>query len=166
MDTIKTPGSTYKIPFHDCDMFGHLNNARYIDYFIQARQDHLIDTYNFDTKEYYAKKLGWVVRSHEIRFIRPVTLDEVIFIESSLLSVNEHGLYVEMLMFDKRKTHLKAIMRTELTFVSLLDGRRRQHDADLMDWALPLVNEMVDCNAPLDERIQQVQSSLQRLSEC
>ena len=27
--------------FSDCDPFGHLNNARYIDYFINAREDHL-----------------------------------------------------------------------------------------------------------------------------
>lgn len=27
--------------FQDCDPFSHLNNARYIDYFLNAREDQL-----------------------------------------------------------------------------------------------------------------------------
>ena len=29
------------VRFQDCDPFGHLNNARYIDYFLNARQDQI-----------------------------------------------------------------------------------------------------------------------------
>ena len=49
----KSPNSNYKIRFNDCDMFGHLNNSRYLDYLINAREDHLKDYYSFDFTEYY-----------------------------------------------------------------------------------------------------------------
>ena len=49
----KTPKSRDKIRFTDCDMFGHLNNSRYLDYLINAREDHLKDFYNFDFNQYY-----------------------------------------------------------------------------------------------------------------
>ena len=36
------------IRFSDCDPFNHLNNARYIDYFINAREDQLLANINFN----------------------------------------------------------------------------------------------------------------------
>ena len=40
--------STTHIRFQDCDPFGHLNNAQYLDYFMNAREDHLLANYAFD----------------------------------------------------------------------------------------------------------------------
>ena len=34
--------------FQDCDPFGHLNNARYMDYLINAREDQLIHFYQIN----------------------------------------------------------------------------------------------------------------------
>jgi len=31
--------STYQVRFQDSDPFRHLNNARYLDYFVNARED-------------------------------------------------------------------------------------------------------------------------------
>ncbi len=36
-DFNKEPETQIVIRFQDCDPFGHLNNARYIDYFVNAR---------------------------------------------------------------------------------------------------------------------------------
>lgn len=49
----KEPIGDVVIRFQDCDPFGHLNNARYIDYFINERENHLLQYYNFDT--YYSR---------------------------------------------------------------------------------------------------------------
>ena len=51
--------STYTIRFSDCDMFAHLNNARYIDYFLNAREDHLRTYYNLDLRTFQQKGLSW-----------------------------------------------------------------------------------------------------------
>jgi len=40
--------SKAKIRFQDCDPHNHLNNAQYIDYFMNAREDQLIEHFDFD----------------------------------------------------------------------------------------------------------------------
>jgi acyl-CoA thioester hydrolase len=40
--------STKKIRFQDCDPFNHLNNGRYVDYYINSREDQLLENYNID----------------------------------------------------------------------------------------------------------------------
>ena len=44
----RAPQSEVLVRFADCDPFNHLNNSKYIDYFINAREDHLIKYYYFD----------------------------------------------------------------------------------------------------------------------
>ena len=52
------------IRFSDCDPFNHLNNSRYIDYFINAREDHLLAYHDFNLYDLAKeKKLGWVAVS-------------------------------------------------------------------------------------------------------
>ncbi len=48
----KTPHSLYTIRFTDCDPFGHLNNGRYIDYLLNAREDHLKTEYGVDLSQF------------------------------------------------------------------------------------------------------------------
>ena len=62
----KTPHSLYTIRFTDCDLFGHLNNGRYIDYLLNAREDHLKTEYGLDLTDFYKQGVvGWwpVMRS-------------------------------------------------------------------------------------------------------
>jgi acyl-CoA thioester hydrolase len=40
--------STVKVRFQDCDPFNHLYNTRYLDYFLNSREDQLLDAYNLD----------------------------------------------------------------------------------------------------------------------
>jgi len=37
-----------KIRFQDCDPFNHLNNSKYIDYFINTREDQLLEYYGLE----------------------------------------------------------------------------------------------------------------------
>jgi len=67
----KTPHSLYTIRFTDCDLFGHLNNGRYIDYLLNAREDHLKTEYGLDLTDFYKQGLSWLVAGHEISYIRP-----------------------------------------------------------------------------------------------
>lgn len=63
------------IRFQDCDPFGHLDSARYIDYFINAREDHLAQYYDFDIyKRQKELNEDWVVTKHQIAYISPVFL--------------------------------------------------------------------------------------------
>lgn len=160
-EVTKIPSSTYKIRFNDCDMFGHLNNARYLDYMINARQDHLKDLYGFDYNDYYKKQQGWVITSHEIKYLRPVVFDETVMIRSMLLDVEPDALLVEIQMLDEKGVQLKAILRSRLTFINLRTGRRETHSGEFMDWAQNLVQQDSRPGMTLLERIAELKSQMQ-----
>src|SRR5579863_2725476 len=94
----KFPQSFYTVRFNDCDPFGHLNNSRYLDYFLNAREDHLKDHYNIDIKEWVKQGQIFVVTAHEIRYLRPANYGESVTIQSALIGVGESWLQVEMVM--------------------------------------------------------------------
>jgi YbgC/YbaW family acyl-CoA thioester hydrolase len=136
--------SFYTVRFSDCDPFRHLNNARYIDYFLNAREDHLKHYYNMDLASFYKKGMGWVVLQHDISYLRPASFNEKICIRSGLLSSGNEHLQVEMLMLDEKQSQLKAILHTTFIPVSLSTGKKEPHSAEFMEFiadkALPEIN--------------------------
>lgn len=125
--------STVIVRFQDCDPFGHLNNARYIDYFMNAREDHLRDFYNFHIFELsQTTKQGWVVTKNQLAYLSPAMMQEEVLIRTHLIRMTESMLVVEGLMFDKDARRLKAVGWIEFTFVSLQTGRTTRHPDDFM----------------------------------
>jgi|GEM_PF-654743 len=68
----KETESRVVIRFQDCDPLRHLNNAKYFDYFFNAREDQVPKLYGLEIidmiREY---KAAWVVYNHNISYIRP-----------------------------------------------------------------------------------------------
>lgn len=156
----KTPHSTYKIRFADCDLFGHLNNARYLDYMINAREDHLKEAHQFDISQYYRKDLAWVITNHEISYLRPAFYEEIVRIQSSLLKMEKDGLLVEILMFNEPGTQLKAIMRSKMAHINYKTGKKAEHTPEFVDWANNLTLEAAVAEKSLNERIADLLSAL------
>lgn len=139
----KTPFSFYKIRFSDCDLFGHLNNARYIDYFLNAREDHLKDHYNIDLKDFYGQGTGWLVGSHEIIYRKPARYNERVYIGSTLLKIaDDNTLLVEMLMMDEKQSHIKSIMWTAFIPVNVKTGKREAPPASFLKFAKTIENDI------------------------
>ena len=53
----KEISSLSRIRFSDCDPIGHLNNVKYLEYMLNAREDHVESGYGF-TYEEYTRKTG------------------------------------------------------------------------------------------------------------
>src|SRR5687767_8499719 len=103
-DNSKTWESKSLIRFPDCDPFNHLNNARYIDYFINAREDQIMAHLNFNIYHYAAQKgSGWVVSKNQIAYLKPAFLMETVIIDSKILRLGEKDLHVEMCMWNEGK---------------------------------------------------------------
>ena len=130
--TIKEPESLVLARFQDCDPFGHLNNARYIDYFLNARQDQIVQHYNLRIPD-NSQKASWVVSKTQIAYVRPVQVMEEVLIRTRLIHFAETSLVVEGLMMDKEARHLKSIIWFEFVYISLVNGRPAKHDNRLMD---------------------------------
>ena len=133
--------SSTKIRFQDCDPFNHLNNASYVNYLINAREDQLIKYYNIDIYK-MAHELGksWVVGSNQIAYIKPAFLMEEVIIDSQLLGFNDSALKVELRMWNQSKTEIKAIMWSSFVHFNLLKQSREIHSENLMSLFNSVVN--------------------------
>ena len=129
----KTLESKAKIRFQDCDPFNHLNNASYLDYFMNHREDQLIEKYNVDIYR-MAKTEGksWVVGTTQIAYLKPALLMETVTMESQLIHFTNTKLQVEMRMYNESKTQLKAILWCNFVHFNLLKQQREQHNNDLI----------------------------------
>lgn len=149
----KEPQSIYIIRFSDCDLFGHLNNARYLDYFLNAREDHLKDHYQLDLATYYKQGIGWVVGSHEVNYLKPAKYNEKVIIKSSLIKANDQYLVVELQMMNAEQTEVKAVMWTRFIPISVKTGKRENHPKDFMEFARSIELENTFANGNIKERI-------------
>ncbi len=133
--------STAVVRFQDCDPFQHLNNARYIDYFLNAREDQLKQFYGFDIFGHSkTSNAGWVVTRTHIAYLFPAVVMEEVLIETRLVHMADSAIVVEGIMFDKKRQRVKSVIWIEFTYVSLLTGRTTHHGPDLMQF----FSEVVD----------------------
>ncbi|MEW7279304.1 acyl-CoA thioesterase [Aquimarina sp. 2201CG1-2-11] len=126
--------SKAKIRFQDCDPFNHLNNASYINYMINAREDQIELNYNLDIFS-LAKTQGvsWVVGTNQIAYLKPALLMEEVVIDSQLISFSENQLRVEIRMWNTDKTELKAILWSTFVHYNLLQQKRWNHSDQLIE---------------------------------
>ena len=78
--------SSVFITFSDCDPFRHLNNARYIDYFLAAREQQLLEAYHFSLADWGAKGRGWFVTQNLVAYLKPANYAETVTMVSRIIS--------------------------------------------------------------------------------
>lgn len=152
----KSPHSLYTIRFTDCDLFGHLNNGRYIDYLLNAREDHLKNEYQLDLTDFYKQGVSWLVAGHEICYIRPAAYNEQVCIKSALLKAEPDSLLVEMQMLDEKQTHIKSLMWTKFIHVNIKTGKRETHTASFMDFVRSIEMTQVDISQGYQYRLAHI----------
>lgn len=95
----KEISSIVKVRFSDCDPIGHLNNVKYIEYMMNAREDHVESFYGF-TYEDYIKETGctWIALQNEIAYLREVRANKKVLITSKTIDITDRLSKVEILM--------------------------------------------------------------------
>ncbi|MBX0332209.1 acyl-CoA thioesterase [Pontibacter sp. HSC-14F20] len=120
------------IRFEDCDPFGHLNNGRYIDYYLNAREDQLRDNYDLDI---YAmgKTTGkaWVVTSNQIAYLREVKFMETVTIKTCLRWYSSSDLMMEGQMVDPETGAIISIIWTRFAYIDIRKGQKAEHSEEL-----------------------------------
>ena len=148
--------SSAVIRFPDCDPFNHLNNSRYIDYFINAREDHLSKDHQFNIYAYAKeKKLSWVVSQNQIAYLKPAVLMETVVIQTGILQMDERQILVEMRMWNKDKTKLKALLWTRFVHFNFVTQKSEIHSAELMDKFKPFENSTIHATS-FEARVEQL----------
>ena len=155
---LKTPSTSTKIRFQDCDPFNHLNNSKYIDYFINAREDQVNEHYKLDIFE-MAKTQGiaWVVASNQIAYISPAFTMETVVIQSHLFAFSEKSLSVEMSMWNEKLTKLKSLFWVKFIHFDIKNQVSLKHTPELMSLFQQVIVP-VDQNV-FEERYKQVISN-------
>lgn len=161
---IQTPETTHRVHFQDCDMLGHLNNARYFDYFLNAREDH--------TTEHYALNMGalareqnaaWVITKHHISYLKPAKQGAQVRILSQLIHFDNSSLVLEMQMRNEEGTRLLALLWSEMAYVAMPAGTRTDHADAMMDLLDQVDVEAVDYDPDgFDERVKTVRQQLKQ----
>lgn len=132
-DSNKTPIGTRVIRFQDCDPFGHLNNAKYIDYMINVREDHLMNEYGLNVFAMaQVDKRSWLVGHNEIVYLKPASVMEEVVIQTALIDFTDRYVKAEMVMMDKSKSHVKAVLWTKFYHFDFKMGQGVQHHDELM----------------------------------
>lgn len=104
----KEISSIVKVRFSDCDPIGHLNNVKYIEYMMNAREDHVESFYGF-TYEDYIKETGctWIAIQNEIAYLKEIRANKKVKITSKTIEITDRISKVEILMKseDEKTTH-------------------------------------------------------------
>lgn len=125
--------STAIIRFQDCDPYAHLNNGRYLDYFMNAREDMVWKAYDFNIYDYSRETgLGWVVSQNQIAYLRPAILMEEVIMESQLTESRPKFIQVEMRMLDTAGK-LKSLLWAQFIHVDIRKAKSLAHSDQLQE---------------------------------
>ncbi len=156
---LKDLESTHYIRFQDCDPFGHLNNANYINYFMNAREDQIARYYGFNIFAVaQEQKKNWVVTRNQIAYLAPAGIMEEVRIITRLIKMSETRITIEGVMVDKAGARIKAISWMEFTFVSLANGRPTRHTDEMMDLFEAVVIDQQETAVGFEQRVQDLRS--------
>lgn len=153
------------IRFQDCDPLQHLNNAKYFDYYFNAREDQVAKLYDFSPGQLFRElKTSWVVYQHQIAYIRPALVSEWIRIMSRLIYFNEDTTVTEYIMTDDGKTQLKNVLWVTSKYVSVLSGKRIPHDERVTELLQTILVPHIDFpNLNFNDRIRDIKNQVLKL---
>ena len=145
-------------------MLGHLHNARYLDYFLNAREDQVAAHYDLNLGELArAQQAAWVVAKHHLSYLKPARQGVEVLIRTQLIHFDNSTLVVEMQMRAADGPRLLALLWSELTFVRTPAGTRLEHSDALMDLLDRLDVAGIDYDPDgFDDRVKTVRQELKQ----
>lgn len=111
--------------FH-LDLYGHVNNARYLEFLEEARWG-LMEDYG-DLAWFMAQKLALVVSRIDIRYLRSATMGDQLVIETQLAELlpREGRIYQKII----RKDNGKIVAEADVTFAVIHPAQRGAQQLD------------------------------------
>ncbi|WP_027376021.1 acyl-CoA thioesterase [Kaistella palustris] len=127
----KELSSLVRIRFSDCDPIGHLNNVKYLEYMLNAREDHVESGYGF-TYEEYTRKTGctWITVQNEIAYLREVRYNARVLITSKTIEVGDTLSKVEILMTSPDGKIIHSVLWLTVLYFDMKTRRAAKHPDD------------------------------------
>ncbi|WP_047392236.1 thioesterase family protein [Chitinibacter sp. ZOR0017] len=104
-----------KVRGYHLDLYGHVNNARYLEFLEEARWA-LLEEYG-GVQWYAERELALVVSRIDIRYKRPATMGDELLIHTRLATLGEKDGVIEQRIV--RQDNGKLVAEAEVTFAVL-----------------------------------------------
>jgi thioesterase-3 len=123
---------TIKVRGFHCDLYGHVNNARYLEFLEEARWAYLDGPPALTEME--RRGLGFVVAAVTIEYKRPVGLGEVVEIRTDLAEVSAKRAVMRQQVFNQASGKLVADARVTFAIIEMKTGRAVVLTGEMHDW--------------------------------
>ena len=123
-----------KVRFSDCDPIGHLNNVKYLEYMLNAREDHVESFYGF-TYEEYTRRTGctWIAIQNEIAYLKEVRYNSKVQISSKTVEIGDRISKVEILMKSEDGTTIHAVLWITVIYFNMKTRRSEVQPEETKD---------------------------------
>ena len=115
----------------DIDRLGHVNKLTYIAWMQAAALAHSA-AQGWPPERYEASGLGWVVRSHQIKYLRPTFLNDAVIVRTWVAGMKRARSMRNYKILRAADRALLASAATEWAFVDLTSGRIRRIPPELI----------------------------------
>lgn len=161
LDYQKTTKSRSVIRFQDCDPLRHLNNAKYFDYYYNAREDQVPKLYGVQQSAIYrAFDAVWVVYNHQIAYIRPAQMGEWVKLFSRIIWFNHDTVLIEYFMTNDDESQLKNVLWTKMKYVNNA-GNSVEHPEKITGYLDAVTYPGVDLETTdFQQRIKQIKTEI------
>ena len=147
--------SPKRIKFSDCDPMGHLYNAKFIQYLLDAREDQVEAVFGFHPIDHVKKTgHGWIVVQNQISYIQAAMVNEAVICQSMVRNFSSRLLEVECTMWDAEYKVAKAVLWTRFVYSDVKAHKASAHPDYIMElFEAALVDLGTDS---FDERVSQL----------
>ncbi|QLG87122.1 acyl-CoA thioesterase [Chitinibacter bivalviorum] len=125
-----------KVRGYHLDLYGHVNNARYLEFLEEARWGLLEDRTGLAW--FAERQLALVISRIDIRYKRPATMGDVLIIETELTELRERDAIITQKVV--RQDNGKLVAQAEVTFAVIHPDQAG---------ALPITGELAERFAPM-----------------
>ncbi|WOC52556.1 acyl-CoA thioester hydrolase [Bergeyella porcorum] len=130
----KEISTVVKVRFSDCDPIGHLNNVKYLEYMLNAREDHVEQFYGF-TYEEYTRRTGctWIAIQNEIAYLKEVRYNSKVAISSKTIELSDRISKVEILMKSEDEQTIYAVLWITVIYFNLKTRKSESQPTELLE---------------------------------
>ena len=133
------PTTEVKIRGYHLDVYGHVNNARYLEFLEEARWD-LFENH-FELERWKAKQLGFFVVRIAINYRRPASLGDVLSIATHISHFGKKSAVFTQRIFRKADEELVADADITFTLADLKTGRAVPIEGELKEAFIPFCRD-------------------------
>ncbi|UOE40806.1 acyl-CoA thioesterase [Chryseobacterium suipulveris] len=127
----KELSSVVKVRFSDCDPIGHLNNVKYLEYMLNAREDHVEKGYGFTYEEYTRKTAcTWITVQNEIAYLKEVRYNAKVIITSKTIEIGDRLSKVEIIMKSEDGKTIHSVLWLTVIYFDLKTRKSLPHPED------------------------------------